>query len=198
VIKYAVLSQILVIDLLAKARRIVGHFNHSSKACTEFKLLQQQQNENTPLLLVQDVPTRWNSAYLMLERLQKRAIQMYLADHNELPTLASNDWKIIEHLLYILKPFYELTNVMSSELCSLSTVIPNICTLQRFLSKIDQKDDTVQITKQLIESLNKRFFSHDNLSITNDERYVLPTIIDPRYKLKFLPVDKENKQDQCY
>ena len=82
---------------------------------------------------------------------------------------------------------------MSSELCSLSTVIPNICTLQRFLSKIDQKDDTVQITKQLIESLNKRFFSHDNLSITNDERYVLPTIIDPRYKLKFLPVDKREQ-----
>nr|XP_047141760.1 uncharacterized protein LOC124816455 [Hydra vulgaris] len=57
----------------------------------------------------------------------------------------------------------------------------------------DQKDDAVQITKQLIESLNKRFFSHDNLNITDDERYVLPTIIDPRYKLKFLPVDKRGQ-----
>ncbi|XP_047138755.1 zinc finger BED domain-containing protein 4-like [Hydra vulgaris] len=109
VIKNAVLSQILVIDLLTKARRIVGHFYHSSKVCTEFKLL-QQQNENTPLLLVQDVPTRWNSAYLMLERLQKlkRAVQMYLADHNELPTFASNDWKIIENLLYVISLFMNL------------------------------------------------------------------------------------------
>ena len=39
VIKDAVLSQILVIDLLAKASRIADHFNPSSKACTEFKIV---------------------------------------------------------------------------------------------------------------------------------------------------------------
>ena len=79
VIKNGVLFQILVIELLAKAPRIAGHFNHLLNACTEFKLLQQQQKE-TPLLLAQDVPTCWNSAYLMLEQLQKlkRAVQIYL------------------------------------------------------------------------------------------------------------------------
>ena len=131
----------------------------------------------------------------MLERLQKlkRAVQIYLADHNELPAFTSNDWKFIESLLHILKPFYELTKFMSSDVCSLSTVVPNICTLQRFLSKVDQKDDTVQITKHLLASLNKRFFSQDNLDITNDERYVLSTVIDPRYKLKFLPINKREQ-----
>ena len=35
------------------------------------------------LVLVQDVTTRWNSTYLMLERLLalKRTVQLYLADH---------------------------------------------------------------------------------------------------------------------
>ncbi|XP_047123054.1 zinc finger BED domain-containing protein 4-like [Hydra vulgaris] len=183
----------LVIDLLAKARRIVGHFNHSSKPWTEFKLLQQQQNENTPLLLVQDVPTRWNSAYLMLERLQKlkRAVQMYLADHNELPTFASNDWKFIENLLYVLKPFYELTNAMSSELCSLSTVVPNICALQRFLSKIDQKDDAVQITKQLIESLNKQLFKR--VFNTSSIKACNTTAFNENLNL-FYQIDNENRE----
>ena len=73
---------------------------------------------------------------------------------------------------------------MSFEVFSLSRIVPN--SLQRFLTKVDQKDDAVQTTKQLLASLNNRFFSQDNMDTTNDERYVLPTIIDPCYKLKFL------------
>ena len=66
---------------------------------------------------------------------------------------------------------------MSFEVFSLSRMVPN--TLQRFLTKVDQKDDTVQTTKQLLASLNNRFFSQDNMDTTKDERYFLPTIIDP-------------------
>jgi hypothetical protein len=112
VIQDAILSQRSIIDLLAKCRQLATHFNHSALACTELKSLQEVQEQGkTPLLLVQDVPTRWNSSYLMVERVVKlkRPIQLYLSDHDNLPTITANEWQISERLLHILKPFFDLT-----------------------------------------------------------------------------------------
>ena len=167
VINDAILSQRTVKDILVKSRRLCIHFNHSALACTEFKAIQNEQ-ELDPLLLVQDVPTRWNSVYLMLSRLLKlkRAVQLYRADHNELPNIASNEKQIIENLFAILKPFFRLTADMSSELCTLSTVIPNVCNLERFVSKTGEKDYRIKSTKEeLLSSLQKRFFSENGLHV---------------------------------
>ena len=50
---------------LARCRRLVSHFNHSSKSTY---LLRQKQADlhHKQLSLVQDVPTRWNSTYYMV------------------------------------------------------------------------------------------------------------------------------------
>ena len=61
--------------LLAKIRKTVCHFSHSSKASKILKILQvyfdHVQTKQKPLLLVQDVDTRCNLTYLILERLIK-------------------------------------------------------------------------------------------------------------------------------
>ena len=44
----AILSQGAIIDLLAKYRRLATHFNHSTLACNEVKILQEEQDK-TPL-----------------------------------------------------------------------------------------------------------------------------------------------------
>jgi len=127
VIHDAILSQRAVNDMLAKIRRIVTHFNHSSLACTELKNLQKQDGSQ-PLLPVQDVSTRWNSTYLMCERAckLKRPLQLYLAEHDVLPKVAANDWVLLERLLLIPKPFFELTKQLSAENASVSRVIPDV------------------------------------------------------------------------
>ncbi|KAK0131379.1 Zinc finger BED domain-containing protein 4 [Merluccius polli] len=80
-----VLSQRSVKDVLAIGRRIVGHFKHSQLA---YSCLQSMQDQfGTPIKwFQQDVSTRWNSTYYMLESLfaQKRVLAAYSADH-ELP-----------------------------------------------------------------------------------------------------------------
>lgn len=191
VIEDAVLTQRAIIDLLAKCRRLVTHFNHSALACHELKLLQEEQGK-VPLLPVQDVPTRWNSAYLMVERLVKlkRSIQLYVSDHNNLPTITANEWQLCEPLLHILKPFFELTKEMSAEHSILSSIIPNITTLELFLSKVGQGDRGMQSTREsLLQALRKRFFSTGNgssdLNIVMNKHYVTATSIDPRYKNNF-------------
>jgi hypothetical protein len=69
VVHSAVSSQRAVADMLARTRRIVTHFSHSSLACTKLKELQKTDSidSSTVLLPAQDVSTRWNSTSLMCE-----------------------------------------------------------------------------------------------------------------------------------
>jgi hypothetical protein len=202
VIQDAILSQRSIIDLLAKCRRQATHFNHSALACTELKSLQEEQG-TPPLLLVQDVPTRWNSAYLMVERVVKlkRPIQLYLSDHDNLPTITANEWQISERFLHILKPFFDLTKEMSGEYSILSDVIPNIATLELFLSKISQRDQGVQSTREeLLKALRTRFLSREAeaLNILHKKEYVTATCIDPRYKDHFFPNADDKQQAKAW
>lgn len=199
VVEDAVLTQRVIIDLLAKFRRIATHFNHSAVACNELKMLQEEESK-VPLLPVQDVQTRWNSTYLMVKRMVKlkRPIQLYVSDHNDLPSITANEWQISQRLLDILKPFFDLTKEMSTECAILSSVIPNISTLELYLSKIGQGDQGIQSTREsLLQALRKQFLSTtkapNDLNVRKNKHYVSATCIDPRYKNHFLQ-DGEEKE----
>lgn len=67
--------------LLAKCRKLVGHFKHSTTITAE--LHKRQNMLDVPNHeLIQDVPTRWNSSQQMMERLvkQQRVIMDILLD----------------------------------------------------------------------------------------------------------------------
>ena len=142
-----ILSQRAVADIISKGRKIVGHFKHSSQACTNMKKLQESLNAPTHQL-VQDVTTRWNSTYLMLERLyeQRKVVTAYAAEH-DIPTLAAYQWTLIENILRVLKPFFEMTEGASKEFEKISFVIPATSILMSYLSK-RQKDEGVQTLKE--------------------------------------------------
>ncbi|KAJ8926591.1 hypothetical protein NQ314_021017, partial [Rhamnusium bicolor] len=64
----AIRSQRSVSDLIAVARNIVTHFNHSSVSREKLENIQKELNMPAKKF-VQDVQTRWNSTYYSLERL---------------------------------------------------------------------------------------------------------------------------------
>ena len=101
----------------------------------------------------------------------KRPLQLYLAEHDQLPKLAANEWGLMEKLLLLLKPFFELTKQLSSENASISRVIPDVQMLDALLAK-EGDDRGVQTTKQeLREALTKCFKQND----ANDEDSILKT-----------------------
>lgn len=57
-----------IANCVASARCLVEHFKKSELACTKLKKRKQQMGV-APLMLIQDVSTRWNSTYNMLSRL---------------------------------------------------------------------------------------------------------------------------------
>ena len=85
--------------------------------------------------LIQDVATRWNSTYFMLERLheQRWAIYAVLYDEQETQSqhkhlyLKEDQWKLIEQLCTALKPLQVATTALcEAEIVSIALVYPVI------------------------------------------------------------------------
>lgn len=191
VVTDALNSQRAVKDIIALGRRIVGHFNHSSLACSKFKDIQEKQLHVQYKKVVQDVPTRWNSTFYMLSRLLelKNAISLYVNENSEIQNFTSYQWTLIENCVKLLQPFEEITKQISCSNSLISEVIPMVVTLQRYLSKSADVSGIGTTKDTLEKNIHKRFST-----IQLNKHYSLATILDPRFKLYFF--DKDQGYDE--
>lgn len=144
--------------LLGRVRRIVTFFHKSTSA---FSILQEKQTLlNIPKhKLIQDVATRWNSSYDMLDRFleQQPAIVAALMHKDlrkrekDLFTIKEDDVTTAEDIVAVLKPVKSATTVLCSEKSpTLSVVYPLFTQIMRNMSA-DNND------KPLIRDLKKAF-----------------------------------------
>ena len=63
----SIFGQKSIKEILTLCRGITTHFNHSPIACAKLKSIQQQLSTE-PHKMKQDVSTRWNSSFEMLQR----------------------------------------------------------------------------------------------------------------------------------
>ena len=124
----AVFKQDMVDTIVKKCWRIVAPLNKSTKATAIFKGYLEDVPEANRLRLKRDVPTRWNSVLLMLERFKRleKYVRQYLKESKLAIIIPTREWEMIEMIVKVLKPFYDLTVRLSSDLCSASCVIPEI------------------------------------------------------------------------
>lgn len=89
-------------ELLQTARAIVGHYKRSSVARERLRKLQIQLNKPEHEL-IQDVETRWNSEYQMLDRLveQREVISAELSSTSSIPNLSAHEWKLAATLVQV-------------------------------------------------------------------------------------------------
>ena len=130
VIHDGLLKHWAVDEVLSTARSIVGHFKHSLAASE--KLIKMQRNLQLPIRhLVQDVPTRCSSSYLMLERLleQQRAITLYMSENPSCKMLTLQQWSLAENLCLLLKPFETKARRLSSAIACASDIISTVTVL---------------------------------------------------------------------
>ena len=119
----ALLKQPSVVSLLAIGRKIVGHFNHSTKA---FKALNayQTQHQVKETVLFQDNNTRWNSSYLMLQRLLENESALITYDAKT-PTnvrfFTGSEWSLVSKVCSLLKVFHASTVQMSKQKASIAS-----------------------------------------------------------------------------
>ncbi|CAH0730113.1 unnamed protein product, partial [Brenthis ino] len=152
------------------------------------------------LKLKQDVSTRWNSTYDMLDRVVKikDALIATLALVRADLALSLEDWTLIEKALPILKIFYEVTVEVSAEKSvSLSKVIVYCRLLKRQityrLSQAEAAQDNSKIytmLRMLNEQLHRRFNS-----VEGNTLYAECDILDPRFKGKGVSAMEEHRDD---
>lgn len=167
-------------------RQVVGHFKHSPLAYSRLQDIHLEMNMQ-PKRLQQDVKTRWNSTYFMIESLieQKRALSAYSAEHELPTTLTANQWALLEKTMTCLEPFEEPFEVqdrsgrkVSSATASTADVVPSVTVLSRLLSMETEADSGIKTMKKTLLGAVDKHFS----TVEDEPLYALSTLLDPRYK----------------
>ena len=103
--------------IINKIKSIVEFFKQSSGACHKLQNI-QKQNGFENLKLIQECKTRWNSAYLMMERiikLKEPVLSTLAITNNSLNCISDDEWEVVYSACKLLKVFDELTTEMSAE-----------------------------------------------------------------------------------
>ncbi|XP_055615226.1 zinc finger BED domain-containing protein 4-like [Toxorhynchites rutilus septentrionalis] len=142
-------------QVVDKCKTIAQFFKKSSHATSKLTEMQEKLGKPT-LKLKQDVPTRWNSTFDMLERMMvnKESVISTLAllDPKRC-TLDNEDWEIIEPSMDILRTFNEVTVEISAEksaTLSKSAVLARMMIDQTKL-KQQSSDSLPPIVKKLVD-----------------------------------------------
>lgn len=201
-IRHAISGSRAIEKVLATARRLVGHFHHSSKSTEVLRSRQVAmglRKASNTLTLVQDVSTRWNSSFLMLDRLLALKLPVLAAVEDpatscdESMKLKDAHWALAKEVVPTLAPFAKATTVLGGEkYCTSSLVVPVIHTLvQGLQSELNDASGTITGFRACLRTELKKKFQLDPL-----QPLALPSLcaaVDPRSRaLTFL----ESEADQ--
>jgi len=170
------ISSVTGLSLLIKNVKSIGTwFKHSVVASDELRKVSNSK-------LIQEVPTRWNSTFYMLERFI--ALRPFINDIvnrniSAPPMVCAKDIEEITEIITVLRPLEAATKELCGEqYVSSSMVIPIVHLLQ---SKIDEATTTQVLSTQLKNSLkcecSTRLGEIENVSFL-----AIATILDPRFK----------------
>jgi len=133
-VKDGYLAQPVVVDLLAKARKLVGHYKHSNITLQSLLRIEEQLGI-PPKRLIPDEPTRWNTTFYMLQRLVELKVAITAAGVElDVPVeLTSSNWLLAEKVEKILQIYEEATCEASGNYATAAVVIPGINSIMRSL-----------------------------------------------------------------
>lgn len=179
-------------EIRTKAKKIVTYFRTSTTGKEKLDGLQLQMG-GQPQKLVIEVDTRWNSTYLMLERLFKlrEPVAAALATlRTDITPLTSQEHLTIEECLPLLSPFNQATVELSEERrVSISKVIPLMKMLYHtVLAKSEHLSNDVArlLSDNLLRRIRENVAGSESLSVMT-----MATMLDPRFKtLGFLSQNK--------
>ena len=126
-------------SLVAKVKQIVSFFNHSSSASDALKKRQRDSGikEADILHLVQEVPTRWSSAYFMITRFLELSdfLGPVLLKYPKITMLTGAEVVTLRVIAKLLHPIQLATLEMSAEnTTTASKVIPIVYLLKQVMN----------------------------------------------------------------
>uniref|UniRef100_A0A672RI62 BED-type domain-containing protein n=1 Tax=Sinocyclocheilus grahami TaxID=75366 RepID=A0A672RI62_SINGR len=181
---------------LSRLRKTVSAFSRSPKMLRQLK--KKQKDLQLPEhRMIHDEPTRWDSAYEMVERFleQQQAVCSVLADDRKKWHLMSKDSDItvLETVKEVLSPVSSFTDALSGEKhTTLSAVLPLSWKIFSTLT-VEEGDSNLkrQLKDNIREDLRQRYQNNTHLQLILNTA----TFLDPRFKDSFVTLREEVKQN---
>ena len=173
-------------------KTLVKKVNKSSKA-TEMLLSRAHKK------LVGNCPTRWSSTYLMIKRLLDMRVPLTsVLEQLKWDNLATSDWKVLENIHKLLKPFAQYTSLSSGEdYTTISSVIPIIMELNLHLEEMKKVPELTVVSNLLQSELKRRFRKcTDPGDPDHEPLFLMATMLDPRYKVLLNPIQVESTKKE--
>lgn len=154
-------------NITNKCKTIVKFFKKSSVGWRALKLAQKERNpDSTPLKLIQEVSTRWNSTFYMMKRILQLSDVLALVCRklDQAPDyLTASEEEAAKEVINILEIFEEATKLVSADQYPTSSlVIPLICGLFEKLNAIEISL-TTDIGKMFCLSVRRSISKPDRL-----------------------------------
>lgn len=193
IVSEAIKSQRMVQNLLSTARKLCERVHRSHRAKERLAALQREYALPQHHLL-QDVPSKWNTSFHMLERLleQKRAINEVSAECNFRELISCDQWEVMQSVCHALKPFDAASREMSAHVSTLSQVIPMVHILSR---RVEMLFEETMGIDTMLRSLKEAMVSRLSATL-HDPRYIFATLLDPRYKASLFSEDEAEQYKQ--
>uniref|UniRef100_G1KVQ6 BED-type domain-containing protein n=1 Tax=Anolis carolinensis TaxID=28377 RepID=G1KVQ6_ANOCA len=185
--------------LIERCRKIAGYFHRSIKAARQLR--DRQSLEGLPQhKLLQDVSTRWNSTYKMLERMVEQqkvvhgiSLSLVAPVSKLVPT--KQEWDTISQLVDVLKPFKHATETLSESKALLSQAVPMVLGLRRHLERLRAGrtlDSLAGLLTPPVQEMVRRlsFAVRKRLEpLLSSKVHMLAALCDPRLKYNVCPKD---------
>jgi hypothetical protein len=173
--------------LRKKIVELVGFLHRSNNGKEDFAAVQVRLNMKRKVL-IQDVKTRWNSTFAMLDRFieQKEAVALFQTTASGTDfSFTREEWKMAADVKGLLEPAYEATVELSGQkYVSGSKVIPIAKSLITWYAQAFRKYERIEVNgfnAKFADAISRNLNFHLGKAETM-ETLSLSTLTDPRYK----------------
>ncbi|KAH0657808.1 hypothetical protein KY289_026556 [Solanum tuberosum] len=164
-------------------RQMVKYVRSSSTRTRNFlKCVEMQKIESDEMLSL-DVPTRWNSTYLMLDTAEKfeKAFERWTYCRFN----SNEDWTNVRNVTKFLENFYELTlKVSGSRYVTCNVHFEDICELDAYL-KVCITSDEVDLSK-MASGMKEKFKKYWGTLEKMNKMLFIASVLDPRNKFVYV------------
>ena len=187
---------------IKKVRQMVKYVRSSSSRARNFLKSVEMQKIECDKMLSLDVPTRWNSTYLMLDTAEKfekafERFDLYDGNFNSFlvtdvcedgsiaGSIQSEDWANVRNVTKFLEKFYELTLKVSGSLyVTCNVYFEDICELDAYLKLCIESDD-LDLSKMTL-GIKEKFKNYWGTPEKMNKMIFIASVLDPRNKFVYV------------
>ncbi|XP_059429198.1 zinc finger BED domain-containing protein RICESLEEPER 2-like [Corylus avellana] len=135
--------------------------------------------------LVLDVPTRWNSTYLMLKtaiRFKEVFPRYHRVEQAFLWVVSPEQWDKVENVNQVLAVFNDVTNVVSgSDYPTSNLFLPEVWRMKEIVDiKAGDRNEYMRLMSAKMSDKFDKYWGESNMVMA------LAAVLDPRYKMKLI------------